>query len=331
MPICSSNSAKAAFASLATLALCAAAHAAPDINAPRSAADELASAQQHARALADRSRTLALDTTPPVLRRFNLSGSVNAQLPAQAIDADIRITDNLSGVVYYYLELRSPSGTAVYRSKTVPAPETNVSSTLSVGSPYSSPGFTVFSQPGRWVATFLYAYDANGNVASYSQTDLAGFGNTTFTVSNSGGYDIVPPSLLSGSILTTTLRRSRAPVGTGAGTPPYASADMRLQDAGNGAISGTYYGYLSFCLPDSGTGCQDTLFLIGYTNRKGLVGNTLRVGGQISSTQTPGVYKLRSAYLYDIAGNSLNLVSTEFGGSTDFSTLFPETSIVINP
>ena len=40
---------------------------------------------------------------------------------------------------------------------------------------------------------------------------------------------------------------------------------------------------------------------------------------------------LRHVYLYDRAGNTTYLTSDKFGGSTDFSTMFPTTVITLTP
>src|SRR5262249_27215621 len=139
----------------------------------------------------------------------------------------------------------------------VPAPSANVSSTVTVGAPYSS-GFTRFTKPGTWVADYAYAEDAAGNVSIYSEAQLAALGATTFQVTNNGGYDSVPPTLASGTVTTTTVKLSKPPKGTAVGTPPYASASVRVTDAGNGTISGTNFGYLAFCLPNGSGGCIDS-------------------------------------------------------------------------
>jgi hypothetical protein len=300
---------------------------------PRSAAEELAAAKSHAKALAERAALAAIDTTPPVLKNFSLSGSVNAQLPNPSVDASIKLTDNLSGVVYYYVQLQSPSGAqTVYRTKNPPAPSTNISSTLTVGSyPLSYGFFGPFSEPGIWRATTLYAYDANGNGIGYSQTDLAALGNIAVNVVNSGGYDVIAPTFESGTLLTTTVKLSKPPVGTDPGTLPYVSADLNMTDAGNGAISGTYFGQLTLCRSDGAGGCSDYLQLFGVTNRSGLSANTLRVGTQLRADQTTGSYKMYSVTVRDIAGNSSIRYSTAFGGDIDFRDYFPVTTIFVNP
>jgi hypothetical protein len=266
------------------------------------------------------------------LKSFNLSGSVNAQLPNPSVDARIKLTDNLAGVLNYYVLLQSPSGAqTISRIKNSLPPNTNISSTLTVGSyPLSSRFFGPFSEPGIWRATTLYAYDANGNGIGYSQTDLAALGNTEVNVVNSGGYDAIAPTFESGTLLTTTVKLSKPPPGTAAGTPPYVSAELNITDAGNGAISGTYYGTLTLCR-DAGSGCGDYLQLSGYTNRSGLSANTLRVGTQLVSDQATGSYKIYSVALQDIAGNYKYRYSTAFGGDIDFRDYFPVTTIFVNP
>src|SRR5262249_42028561 len=150
-------------------------------------------------------------------------------------------TDDLSGIVNYFIEFRSPSSSTqyVYRMKTVPSPSTNVSGTLTVGEPYSS-AFRRFMEPGTWVANYLYIEDAAGNYSYYNEAQLPALGSPTFQLPNAGGYDIVPPTLASGTITTTTVKLSKPPRGTAAGTLPFASASVSVTDAGNGAISGTY-------------------------------------------------------------------------------------------
>jgi hypothetical protein len=272
----------------------------------------------------------ALDTTPPVLKHVSVTGNVNAQLPGQSVGAEIKLTDDLSGIVYYYIEFRSPTAGStqfVYRTKTVPYPSTAVSSTLTVGAPSS---FTRFSEPGTWVADYLYAEDAAGNYVYYNEAQLAALGPTTFQVTNTGGYDIVPPTLASGTITTTTVKLSKPPKGTVVGTPPYVSASVSVTDAGNGTISGTNWGYLTFCLPNGSGGCTDTFSMRGQTNRSGLVANTLIVGGQLRADQTPGSYQIYFVQLTDIAGNYSYHYSTDFGGDYDFHDYFPVTTVFVN-
>jgi len=301
---------------------------------PRSAGEELAAANARAQALRETARAAGqVDTQPPVLKSITTTGSVNAQLPDQSILTQLGLKDNLSGVRYYFIEYASPSGTQyVYRSKQVATPLLTLTPTLTVGSPpFTQPGFTVYDEPGTWQAVYFYAYDAAGNVLSLSGSQLAALGSTTFNVTNNGGYDIVGPTLASGTIDTPTIRRSKPPKGTVAGTPPFASAELSVTDAGNGVISGTYEGYFVFCHENGSGGCDDTMTLYGTTNRSGMVANTMTIGTQIRTDQTLGQYVMYYLYLYDVAGNDSFYESTTFGGSTNFATYFPTgTTIFVN-
>jgi hypothetical protein len=303
---------------------------------PRSFQDELAAAKARAQALREAAPAQPpgkLDTQPPVLRSITTTGSVDAQLPNQAILTSLKLTDNLSGVVSYGIEYVSPSGLQyVFRSKQVATPLTSLSPTLTVGSyPFSLPEFNVYDEPGTWQATSFYAYDAAGNFVSYSASELAALGSTTFVVTNNGGYDIIGPTLASGTVDTPTIRLSRPPKGTPAGTPPYVSVDLSATDAGNGVVSGTYRAFFVFCHPNGAGGCDDNIYLSGTTNRSGMLANTMTTGAQLRADQTLGQYVMDYLYLYDVAGNYSPYVSTAFGGTTNFADYFPTgTTIFVN-
>jgi hypothetical protein len=267
-----------------------------------------------------------IDHTPPVLRKVDVTGSVNAQVVNQYVTVTIKATDDLSGVISYLVDFRSPSGQHhIQRLKTAPIPRPSLTAELTLGAaPYSEPPFLKFAEPGTWVLYSLTATDANNNTATYDEAQLRSIpGNHTFFVSNNGGYDITPPQLANGVIDTPNVRLSKQPIGTPAGTPPYVAADLSITDAGNGVISGSREGKLVFCLS---TGCTEdgTFTMDGLTNRVGLTANTLTVGTQLSRTQIAGNYLIYSLQLVDSAGSSRVLYSTDFGGGTNFHTYFPQ-------
>ncbi|HEX4511275.1 MAG TPA: hypothetical protein VH328_14390, partial [Burkholderiaceae bacterium] len=166
-------------------------------------------------------------------------------------------------------------------------------------------------------------YDAANNVASYDANELAALGSTTFTLTNAVGYDIVAPTLASGTIETPTIRRSKPPKGTPAGTPPYVSADLSITDAGNGVISGNYEAYVELCHLNGSGSCDDYLYLQGTTNQAGVQANTITVGNKMRIDQTLGQYVMQYIELFDVAENA-----TYYGTSTDFSHYFPQGSTV---
>lgn len=274
-----------------------------------------------------------LDTTAPFLLGLAVSGSVNAQAPNQSIHVDLDIKDDISGVAFYYFEVTSPSGKQyITRFKDVVSPLLHVTPTLTVGSyPFSEPGFTVFDEPGMWQLSFLEIQDAAHNYRTYGLAELQGYGNTAFTVTNTGGFDNTPPTLASGTIDTPTIRRSKPPKGLPAGTPPYVSADLSVTDAGSGAISGNAQVYMTLCHLNASQACDDYLDLSGTTNQAGGQANTVTAGSQMRADQTLGQYVIYYVDVYDVAGNVVSYQNAQLGGSTNFATYFPQgATIFIN-
>jgi len=271
-----------------------------------------------AQALVDR-----VDSQPPFLRTISTNGNVNVQFPDQSIQVELNIADDLSGVRTYTIDFVSPSGNQhISRTKLVAAPAVHVTPSLTLGAlPNSDPDFTVFDQPGTWQAVSLIVEDVAHNKREYNASQLASLGSTTFFLTNNGGYDIVAPTLASGTINTPIISRSRPPKGTN--QPPFVSAGLSITDAGNGRISGTWSASFRFCHVDGGNNCDDDLVLQGESLRRGLQANTLSVGTQMRANQTLGQYVIYSLDVDDIAGNSRHYLSTAFGGSTNFANYFP--------
>jgi hypothetical protein len=217
----------------------------------------------------------------------------------------------------------------VTRVKTIPLPRNKVQSEISIGAaPFSEPPFLKFAEPGTWTIYSLSASDAAGNSVSYNESQLGSIGGYhKFQVSNSGGYDIVPPTLASGTIQTPIVRLSKEPKGMPAGTPPFVNARISMTDSGNGIVSGSYVGRLMFCLSGSGSclpGATNTFTMSGISNRAGLAASTLTVGSQLAKNQLLGNYLIHSLEMVDAAGSHRTLVSSDFGGGTDFHGYFPQ-------
>ncbi|MFO1337093.1 MAG: hypothetical protein U1F53_02480 [Burkholderiaceae bacterium] len=275
-------------------------------------------------------QTDSLDSQAPLLQRVDVTGSVNAQSNNQYVTTTITLTDDISGVASYSVDFRSPSGMHhVARVKTIAVPRTKVKSEITLGaSPFSEPPFLKFAEPGTWKVYSLTTTDAAGNTRSYDESQLGSLpGVHTFQVTNGGGYDIVPPTLASGTIQTPTVRLSKEPKGTPVGTPPFVSAQVSMTDAGNGVVSGNYIGRLMFCAAGSGScqpGATNTFTMSGVSNRTGLAANSLAVGTQLVTNQMLGNYLIHSLEMVDVAGSHRTLLSTDFGGATNFHTLFPQ-------
>jgi len=270
------------------------------------------------------------DVQPPILQSLNVAGSVNAQVPHQYITVTISLTDDVSGVASYLVNFRSPSGAHhVTRLKTIAVPRTKVKSEITVGAvPFSELAFLKFSEPGTWKVYSLSTTDVAGNTRSYSEAQLNSIGGVhTFQVTNGGGYDTIAPTLASGNIDTINVRLSKAPKGAPPGTPPYVSAQVSMTDSGTGVVSGTYLANLMFCVAGSGScqsGATNTFTMTGTSNRTGLTANTMSISTQLAPNQMLGNYLIYSLELVDVAGNPRTSISSDFGGGTDFHSLFPQ-------
>jgi hypothetical protein len=292
--------------------------------------EALAAAKARARALREAAAAAAhpdtLDTTPPVLDSIDTTGSPNVTLPNQAVDVDLDITDDLSGVAYYIFDYTSPTGSQrVWYEKYVALPLTHLSPTLTLGTnPFSDPGFSVYSEAGPWVAENLFMYDAAGNEVTYSGLQLNALGNSEFTLTNSVRGDVTGPRLTSGTIVTPTVSRSTPPIGTPAGTQPYVGLQITAVDKGNGIVSGVYMTISVLCHP-SVANCTDYLRLDGTGNHAGQKQATITAAGRVPASQPLGTYVLKEVDVYDVEMNWRPF-------STNLGTLFPGgTTITVNP
>ena len=155
---------------------------------------------------------------------------------------------------------------------------------------------------------------------------LAALGNNVVTITNRFGVDAVPPTLVSGKILTPTVSLSAFQPGTS--IPLYAGVQVKTKDSGDTIVSGLRYVSADFCMLDS-----SACFRVQtYPNAAGSPQGTYQMGSQPANWwPSPGDYHLNYVYLEDLAGNTTYLTSTEFGGTTNFKKLFPSVVITLEP
>lgn len=316
------------FVSTALALLCAyfTAEATAAAVVPDKSASVLAKAQAEAARLRARARAGgSTDTMPPKLTKFALVGSVDAQQQGAAAIADMAITDDLSGVQFVTLTLTSPSGAqSATLYNILSSGARKYAGKFSVGSMDLldfGGRFTRFSEPGTWTATMMLVTDAAGNLVIYSASDLAALGNTNVTVTNAGGYDVIPPDVAKGTIQTTKISLSKPPRGMPAGTPPFLRARLDVTDAGNGAVSGAKIASMSFCLPDGFGECLDTIELDGTADATHLAQTTVRMEATPRDGQMTGTYHLYQVFVEDVAGN-LNVITT------GLDALFPDGTMI---
>lgn len=306
----------------------------PPSQRPLSAAEQLAAIKADAQARSRAARAAgALDVTPPVLNKFWLLGDVDAQSPLPFLQADLGMSDDLSGVQSYTLTLRSPSGQMIMRSGILSSGQKRYDARVGVGAVAftDGPPFTRYAEPGVWTADSLWVYDAAYNGTGYDAAALAAMGRSSFTVHNNRGHDITPPTLTGGSLGATRLSLSTPPAGTWDGTLPFISATVEARDEGNGAVSGNHRAIVMLCLPDPYMRCIDWVELLGTADLPGQAAGKIRVWGELRRDQAPGRYLVQSVWLGDAAYSGNYVLGKDFGGSVDFRKAFSISTVTIEP
>ena len=311
-----------------------AAQAAPPSLRPLSAAEKLAAMKADAQTRSRAAQAAgAIDVTPPLLNKFRLIGDVDAQAPLPFLNAELGMSDDLSGVQSYALTLRSPSGQMIMRTGILSSGQKRYDARVGIGAVgfTDGPAFTRFAEPGVWTADSLWVYDAAYNGTGYDAAALAAMGRITFTVTNHRGYDITPPTLTGGALGAARLSLSTPPAGTWDGTLPFISATVQALDEGNGAVAGNYQAILMLCLPDKYMNCIDWVELQGTADLPGQASGRIRVWGELRRDQAPGRYLVQSVWLSDAAYNANYVLSKDFGGPVDMRQLFQVSSVTIAP
>jgi hypothetical protein len=287
-----------------------------------------------------------LDTTAPTLTGFSLNGSVNLDNANSFVSVTLKIRDNLSGVYDYQITLESPGKNSIIKQEGLsPTLATTFNTTVQVGylryeNVESNELFNRQFEPGVWSVTQVFVRDLAGNSRTYDKAALALLGNTDFTVTKN---DKVPPVVLGGVIKTPIISLSTPPLGTPAGTLPFAKASLTMQDTGSAKPSGIDIYSVFFCLPPFNPvtqKCADFFGLIGLTGKPIRILTTAQANGMLESSYgtvlrtpvTPGVYEMHSVDVQDLSGNTGQYLAPQFGGSADLDTLFPDgTTITVTP
>ena len=264
--------------------------------------------------------TAKVDVVPPVLTAIEAPASVDAMAPASSFIA-IKATDELSGVRWGYAYATGPNGQSVAAFLGLMLPSKKYTGGMSLSQ------LTPFSQPGVYTVNDVYLFDLADNVAHFDEAALAALGgHTSFVVSNTRGYDTKVPVLRTGKILTPQLSLSSTAPGTT--KAPHAAIQISAADVGDTVVSGVSAARADFCTLD-----ESACFSLDANDMRDGTSSTMRPSGEVSTGlgHLPGEYHLRNMQIFDYAGNSVFLYSTEFGGSTDFSAYFPSTTITLTP
>lgn len=260
-----------------------------------------------------------LDTTPPTVVAFGAGTQVDASKSTAQLTMSVTATDDLSGLDSIIVGAVGPSGQRVYAYSNGHAGLLQVKPALVLS-------LSPFVEPGSWQIDSLAVSDLNNNWTSLDQEAIQALGNTKFEVL-SASADKVPPKLTGGKILTPEVSASKIAKGT-EDRASYARVQLNISDSGTDAISGPSYSSLSFCVRDKST----CFYFASYGQPVyGAKKFTEIANNNSFGDVAPGEYLLETVGLSDWAGNYRQYTSTEFGGETDFSKLFPSTVMTVKP
>ncbi len=266
----------------------------------------------------------AADTTPPTLTLFDAGTTWSMNRGAVPLNIFVKGTDDLSGLSHILIQAVGPSGQSLFSLGNFDYPGLSASRRVPLNTLYAGR----LLEPGAWTVVRARLVDLAGNPRKVEGAALAALGNTAFTVVNAGTFDNVAPTLVSGKLLTTSVSLS----GTAKGTTqaPFAGLQLSVADTGASAVAGVATAHAAFCLADESR-CLDLLQTTPLGG--GAASATVTIGTQVSAVlgHVPGEYLLYEVVLVDHAGNAREVLSTVFGGSTDFSTLFTNTKITLKP
>ena len=265
------------------------------------------------------------DTTPPTLTQFASGTTWSMNAGAVPLSVLVKGTDDLSGLSHILIQAVGPSGQGLAAYASFDYPVKSVSRRVSMSTPFFAGRLL---EPGPWTIVKARFVDLAGNPRKVEGAALAALGNTAFTVVNPGTFDNVAPTLTSAQLLTSSVSLSATAKGTT--KAPFIGVKLGVTDSGASATAGIASVHAAFCLADESR-CLDML------QSAPLGGNaksaTITIGQQVSGTlgHVPGEYLLYEVNLIDHAGNIRNLLSTAFGGTTDFGALMGNTKISLTP
>jgi hypothetical protein len=269
---------------------------------------------------------LGTDLTPPTLTAFDLPVSLDVGTAGDDARITFSADDEGSGVFNGSATLVGPDGKttmSIHFGNDVPTRHVHKGRGRLEGSPWAV--------PGTWTLQTVAIDDYLGNGMHYDTAELAALGiATTTTVVNRKGGDGVAPTLASGHLRDTTYSRSSTQPGTD-GAPAYFVVDVRMQDTGNGQVSGVRLAQLVFCTDDE-SHCMNVISTDNQASgTKAATVQAWQIPGMLGWV-VPGLYHLRDVILFDRAGNRNWMTSTFFGGATDFGPLFDTgTDLLVTP
>jgi hypothetical protein len=259
----------------------------------------------------------ALDVTPPVVTAFNVGSELDADDIRAQLVFSVSVSDDFSGLEYLSINAISPSGNQFWGTGMNFSGQKKFSGKLTMGA-------RAYAEVGTYIVRDVFVGDVAGNYSHCDSACLARMGNNRFVVTASVS-DTQPPTLVSGQVLTAKLSASKPAKGTES-RAPYISVQLDITDLGQSGLEEVVANFCRLGHPG------ETCLYVGAQLYSREVGENVRViaGGGLYESSA-GIYELESIWARDRAGNTSTYKSTKFGGDTDFTQLFPSTTITLVP
>lgn len=265
----------------------------------------------------------ALDTIAPSINLMRLPAQWDMMQARNQIPLRIWASDDMSGLLSVGAALEGPTGQLVWLDDVqLPAPP-NWAGVLAW-----NPDRLV--APGAWKINYVRVSDANFNSKTYSGDELNSFRNTQTRISNQQ-YDAQAPQFISGQVTTPQLSLSRVIPGSN-GHAQFVALRVRAQDVNpGGQASGLGAVSARLCVVGD-RDCHYSMYVVGSGDgeRTGAPMD-MDVAAPLPWDLLPATYEIREVSLLDNAGNQTFLTSAAYGGNTDFTKLFPTTTVKIKP
>lgn len=239
------------------------------------------------------------DIAAPTLSAIKVGGTVNGSLKYAEAPVNLTIRENLSGLRSVNITLEGPNSQQAYYYWSSPFPEKG-KQTLKLAVSMSN-----VTQNGTWKVKSVQVADANNNSSYYDEAQLAALGTTTFEVVKAQGDSLQASLQTGGTNLTPVVSRSTPPAGMLPGAAARVGVMVPVQDPGG---SGVKSASLTFCQSGSYWSC---IYLNGEASARGQISVNLKLGTNVNSYTTLGIYTLSSASVYDFAGNYRSYYSND--------------------
>ncbi len=246
-------------------------------------------------------------TSPVITSGKILTPTINVQNAPATPKTQIQFKTFSADLAYVYVLYCSAESTQLFEIDYATADGAPVgdSTPLTIEPPRNA--FNLFSAPGAWTLYSIIIIDQAGNETAYDLQQISTiFPSTTINIVNAGTPDVTPPVILSGKILTPTVKLS--------GQHPAFGISLTISDD----ISGVGYANVYVSGPNN---LYQSPSSVPVAIKHGVVTAWDYLGP--SSGAVPGTYRVETIQICDVAGNCVNRSDPSYlqslFGTTTFS------------